>query len=38
VPIACNGSTADLLLSSPLMNGRYERLIAARARTVGVGD
>ncbi len=25
VPIACNRSTADFLLSSPLMDGQYER-------------
>ena len=38
VPIACNRSTADFLLSSPLMNDRYEPLIAARPRTVAAGD
>lgn len=27
VPIACNRSTADFLLSSPLMHSRYERLV-----------
>ena len=27
VPIACNRSTADFLLSSPLMHDRYERLL-----------
>jgi len=27
VPIACNRSTADFLLSSPLMRDRYERLL-----------
>jgi len=35
VPIACNRATADFLLSSPLMDDEYERLItgpAARAR------
>lgn len=30
VPIACNRATADFLLSSPLMNGRYERLVLDR--------
>ena len=25
IPIACNRSTADFLLSSPLMHRRYER-------------
>jgi methylglyoxal synthase len=28
VPIACNRATADFLLSSPLMNRDYERLVA----------
>lgn len=27
VPIACNRSTADFLLSSPLMHARYERIV-----------
>lgn len=27
VPIACNRSTADFLLSSPLMHGHYERRV-----------
>ena len=27
VPIACNRSTADFLLSSPLMHREYERLL-----------
>jgi MGS-like domain len=27
VPIACNRSTADFLLSSPLMRARYERIV-----------
>ena len=30
VPIACNRSTADFLLSSPLMQRRYERRVVAR--------
>jgi len=29
VPIACNRSTADFILSSPLMGGEYEPAIAA---------
>jgi methylglyoxal synthase len=29
VPIACNRSTADFILSSPLMGGEYERTMAA---------
>ena len=31
VPIACNRSTADFVLSSPLMEEEYERLISAAA-------
>jgi methylglyoxal synthase len=34
VPIACNRSTADFLLSSPLMHTRYERWVAERVRTI----
>ena len=30
-PIACNRSTADFLLSSPLMGSSYERLVARTA-------
>jgi methylglyoxal synthase len=29
VPIACNRATADFLLSSPLMDGHYDRLVHA---------
>ena len=29
VPIACNRSTADFILSSPLMGGEYERTMTA---------
>jgi methylglyoxal synthase len=29
VPIACNRSTADFILSSPLMGGEYQRTFAA---------
>jgi methylglyoxal synthase len=32
VPIACNRATADFLLSSPLMNGEYQRLVADSER------
>ena len=32
IPIACNRSTADFLLSSPLMDSRYERLRAIRGQ------
>src|ERR687896_666668 len=31
VPIACNRATADFLLSSPLMDRRYERRLGARS-------
>jgi methylglyoxal synthase len=31
VPIACNRSTADFLLSSPLMHREYERLLTGAA-------
>ncbi len=33
VPIACNRATADFLLSSPLMNRDYDRLVAEPERT-----
>ena len=32
VPIACNRATADFLLSSPLLNGPYERMGTAAER------
>ena len=32
VPIACNRATADFLLSSPLLNGPYERMDTAAER------
>lgn len=34
VPIACNRSTADFMLSSPLMSGPYERMPSACDRVV----
>ena len=34
VPIACNRATADFLLSSPLMQREYERMLAKSARPV----
>ena len=34
VPIACNRSTADFLLSSPLMHREYERLLSRAATDV----
>lgn len=27
IPVACNRATADFLISSPLMNGEYDRLV-----------
>jgi methylglyoxal synthase len=27
IPVACNRATADFLISSPLMNEEYERLL-----------
>jgi len=27
IPVACNRATADFLISSPLLNGKYERII-----------
>jgi methylglyoxal synthase len=35
IPIACNRSTADFLLSSPLMHRRYERRFDDRHPTPG---
>ena len=37
VPIACNRSTADFLLSSPLMHRRYERRIERQPPSSVVG-
>jgi len=34
-PIACNRATADFLLSSPLMHGDYEHIVAATSRARG---
>jgi methylglyoxal synthase len=28
IPIACNRASADFIISSPLMDGRYDRLVA----------
>lgn len=33
IPIACNRSTADFLLSSPLMSSSYERRLSIRSAT-----
>jgi methylglyoxal synthase len=41
IPIACNRASADFMISSPLMDGEYDRLVPDyeeyRARKVGVG-
>jgi methylglyoxal synthase len=41
IPVACNRSSADFMISSPLMSGRYERVIedysAYRSRLAGAG-
>ena len=38
IPIACNRASADLMISSPLMDGKYDRLVpdyeAYRTRTI----
>ena len=40
VPIACNRATADFMISSPLMDGEYERLVpdygGYRTRTISL--
>ncbi len=39
IPIACNRATADFMISSPLMDGEYDRLVpdydAYRSRRIG---
>ena len=37
IPIACNRSTADFLLSSPLLETSYERQVATRLVPVAGG-
>ncbi|OFW13925.1 MAG: methylglyoxal synthase [Acidobacteria bacterium RIFCSPLOWO2_12_FULL_67_14] len=37
IPIACNRSTADFLLSSPLMNSPYERRLGAQHPAGSIG-
>jgi methylglyoxal synthase len=32
IPTACNRSTADFMVASPLIHGEYERLVSVRAR------
>jgi methylglyoxal synthase len=40
IPIACNRSTADFMISSPLMDGEYERLVpdydAYKTRSINI--
>jgi methylglyoxal synthase len=31
IPVACNRSTADFMIASPLMSGRYDRLVPDHA-------
>jgi methylglyoxal synthase len=42
IPIACNRSSADFLISSPLMDGEYDRLVPDygiyRARRIDLGN
>jgi len=42
IPIACNRASADFMISSPLMDGAYDRLVPDyseyRARSVELGD
>jgi methylglyoxal synthase len=42
IPIACNRASADLMISSPLMDEEYDRLVpdydTYRTRKVAVGD
>lgn len=35
IPTACNRATADFMISSPLMGGRYERLVVDYASRIG---
>ena len=42
IPIACNRATADFMISSPLMDGEYDRLVpdyeSYTTRVVDLGD
>ena len=42
IPIACNRASADFMISSPLMDGEYDRLVPDydqyRARKIDRGD
>jgi hypothetical protein len=41
IPIACNRATADFMISSPLMDGEYDRLVTDydgyRSRPIDMG-
>ena len=42
IPIACNRASADFMISSPLMEGEYDRLVPDydeyRSRKIDLGD
>jgi methylglyoxal synthase len=42
IPIACNRATADFMISSPLMDGEYNRLVpdyeGYRSRRIAIGE
>ena len=42
IPIACNRASADFMISSPLMDGEYDRLVpdyeAYRTRRINLGE
>ncbi len=42
IPIACNRATADFMISSPLMDSEYNRLVPDydeyRSRKIDLGD
>ena len=42
IPIACNRASADFMISSPLMNGHYDRLVpdydAYRTRQIALEE
>jgi methylglyoxal synthase len=42
IPIACNRASADFMISSPLMDGEYDRLVpdyeSYRARRLDLGE
>jgi methylglyoxal synthase len=42
IPIACNRSSADFMISSPLMEDAYDRIVpdydTYRSRSVDLGD